>query len=342
VARRILDKLRKPVRLEGHDVSIGASIGISLFPNDGEDVESLLRSADTAMYHAKELGRGRFQFYAESMNTLALQRLSMENNLRKALDRSEFELYYQPQVDLATGRIVAIEALIRWNQPDLGLIMPSDFIPLAEETGLIVPIGDWVLRTACRQAKQWEVAGLGPLRMAVNVSGQQFWQKNFIPGLESALRAAQLQPSALEIEITESVLMRDGDETIATLEKLKAMGVRIALDDFGTGYSSLAYLRRFPVNVLKVDRSFIMGIAESPDDAAMAGAIVTMAASLKLDVVAEGVETQEQLDVLRRLAYPVVQGYMLARPLPAAQLESLLRRGSLLPQHSPREKVEVP
>ena len=331
VAKRILDSLLEPVHLEGHEVLVSGSIGISLFPDDGDDVETLLRNADTAMYHAKESGRGRYQFYTESMNAVAFQRLSMENSLRKALDRSEFELHYQPQVDVATGRIVGAEALIRWKHPDLGLIPPNEFIPVAEETGLIIPIGDWVLRSASRQAQAWEGAGRGPLRIAVNVSGHQFWQKNFILTVADALAEVGLPARALEIEITESVLMRQCEETVATLDELKTMGIKIAIDDFGTGYSSLAYLRRFPVDTLKVDRCFIRGIAENPDDEAMAGAIVAMAKSLKLEVVAEGVETIEQLEVLRRLGYPLAQGYLLGKPVPATVFESLLNDPCCVP-----------
>jgi diguanylate cyclase (GGDEF)-like protein/PAS domain S-box-containing protein len=319
VARRILDSLSEPFRLDEHEVVITASIGISVFPADGADVESLLKNADAAMYHAKDSGRNAFQFYSGSMNAAAFQRLALENSLRKALERGELMLYYQPQIDIDTGRIVGAEALIRWRHPDLGLVSPGDFIPLAEETGLILPIGEWVLRTACAQAKAWQEAGYPPLQISVNLSGRQFRQQHIVQTVEQAVRATGFDPRRLEVEITESILMHSAEETVQTLRQLKAMGLRVSVDDFGTGYSSLNYLTRFPIDTLKIDQSFVRDIATDPGDAAITAAIIAMARGLKLDVVAEGVETQDQLTYLRQRGCRLMQGYLFSRPVPAEE-----------------------
>jgi diguanylate cyclase (GGDEF)-like protein/PAS domain S-box-containing protein len=325
VARRILDSLSEPFRLDEHEVVITASIGISVFPADGTDVETLLKNADTAMYHAKDSGRNAFQFYSGSMNAAAFQRLALENSLRKAIEREELMLYYQPQIDIDTGRIVGAEALIRWRHPDLGLVSPGDFIPLAEETGLILPIGRWVLLSACSQGKSWQEAGYGPLQIAVNLSGRQFRQQHIVQTVEEAIRETGFDPRRLEIEITESILMRSAEETVQTLRELKAMGLRVSVDDFGTGYSSLNYLTRFPIDALKIDQSFVRDIAADPGDAAITAAIIAMARGLKLDVVAEGVETQDQLTYLRQRGCRLMQGYLFSRPVPAEEFVKQLQ-----------------
>jgi diguanylate cyclase (GGDEF)-like protein/PAS domain S-box-containing protein len=319
VARRILAKLAKPFHLDNHEVFVGASIGITLCPSDGTDSDTLLRNADSAMYHAKSQTKNNYQFYEQSMNEANLQRLSLENSLRRALERDEFRLYYQPQMDLRTGQIVGMEALIRWNHPEKGMVSPAEFIPLAEETGLIVPIGRWALRTACFQAKAWQQAGLNPLSISVNLSGQQFKHQSIREDITSALADSGLDARYLMIEITESILLQNTAATVAILREINDMGLRIAMDDFGTGYSSLNYLRRLPLYSLKIDRSFVQEIDTNPDDAAIAQAIIAMAHSLKLTVVAEGIETQEQMIFLRELGCDEMQGYLLSRPVPAAE-----------------------
>ncbi len=325
VASRILDALHEAFRLDAHEVVITGSIGISVFPNDGGDAETLLKNADAAMYHAKDAGRNGFQFYSGSMNAAAFQRLSLENSLRKALERGEFQLHFQPQIDVDAGTIFGAEALIRWRHPDLGLVSPAEFIPLAEETGLILPIGEWVLRQACAQARAWQDAGHGPLLIAVNLSGRQFRQQELVQTVEQALASAGLDPRHLELELTESILMRSVEETVDTLKQLKAMGLRVSVDDFGTGYSSLNYLTRFPIDTLKIDQSFVRGITTDPGDAAITAAIIAMARGLKIAVIAEGVETQDQLVYLRQRGCRLMQGYLFSRPVPAEQFELLLR-----------------
>ena len=324
VAHRVLDSLKGPFRLDAHEVFVTASIGISLYPDDGEDAETILKNADTAMYHAKDAGRNNYQFYNVSMNALALQRLSLEASLRRALDRDEFLLYYQPQVDVENWRVIGVEALMRWRHPDLGLVPPSDFIPVAEECGLIRPIGDWVLQRACAQIKQWQDRGHDSLRVAVNLSVHQFQQHDLVGAVERGASGAGLDPSSLELEITESVMMHKVEETIVILNNLKDRGVRICIDDFGTGYSSLSYLKRFPIAALKIDRSFIRDIATKPEDAAITAAIIAMARSLKIDVVAEGVETSAQRDFLSEQGCTLMQGFLFSRPLPAEDVTRLL------------------
>ena len=327
VALRILEVLKDHFVLEGHEVFITASIGISVYPSDGEDVEALLKNADTAMYHAKSAGRNRYQFYDGSMNSSASHRLSMETGLRRAIERDELVLHYQPQFDVRDGSIVGAEALVRWKHPELGLVPPADFIPLAEETGLIVPIGGWVLCKAFHQSRAWHRDGFGSLRIAVNLSGHQL-QPRFVRMLEELIRTAGFNPSFLELEITESVFMQRAEETIGMLNDLKSMGLRISIDDFGTGYSSLSYLKRFPVDTLKIDRSFVRDVATHPDDAAITVAIIAMARSLELETIAEGVETREQLVFLQQQGCSLMQGFLLGRPVPAEEFTRALRKNA--------------
>jgi diguanylate cyclase (GGDEF)-like protein len=329
VAASVLRELARPNIVTGQELHADASIGIALYPRDGDCVETLMRNADAAMYHAKESGRANYQFFNTQMNERVSRRLSTENSMRRALDQDDFTLHYQPLINLATGQLEAAEALLRWPQTDNRFISPVEFIPVAEDTGLIVPLGEWVLRTACAQAKAWQVQQPG-LRIAVNLSARQFRQKNLIGMIENVLASTGLAPELLELELTESILMDNVEETLLTLGHLKSMGVRIAIDDFGTGYSSLAYLKRFPIHTLKIDRSFVRDISNDPDDAAIVTAIIFMARNLKLKVTAEGVETEEQADFLRSLDCDLVQGFHFDRPLPALEFGS--RLGAKKPQ----------
>jgi diguanylate cyclase (GGDEF)-like protein/PAS domain S-box-containing protein len=342
VARRILKTLEEPFRLDGQDVLVGGSIGISLYPHDGEDVEALLRNADSAMYHVKDSGRGTFEFYDRSMNAKARERLAMEGSLRKALERGELLLHFQPQVDTDTGAIVGAEALVRWNHPDRGLVPPLEFIPLAEETGLILPIGEWVLKSACAQGKAWRDAGHGGLMMAVNLSGRQFRQQPLSRVVREAVDGTGFDPKSLELELTESVLMRDADETVRTLRELRSQGPRISVDDFGTGYSSLSYLSRFPIDTLKIDRSFVRGITSGRGEAAIAAAIIAMARGLGLGVVAEGVESREQRDSLRGHGCRMMQGYLFGKPVPAEEFAGLLARSPAARTGAPGGRAVAP
>jgi diguanylate cyclase (GGDEF)-like protein/PAS domain S-box-containing protein len=332
IARRLLDECGVPFLVAGHDLTVTPSIGISIFPQDGKDIETLLGNADVAMYKAKELGRNTFQFYAAEMNTATLERLLMESNLRRALKQNEFVLHYQPLVSLQSGLIIGVEALIRWQHPDLGTIMPDRFIHVAEETGLINPIGDWVLAEACGQAQAWINAGLPPMVMAVNVAPVQFRQAGFVEAVAGGLAASGLEAGLLELEVTERTVMHDADINIGTLSALNRMGVELALDDFGTGYSSLAYLKRFPVGKLKIDRSFIRDLEVDADDQAIASTIVSMGRNLRLTVLAEGVETVEQLRLLRNMGCDMAQGFLFSRALPAAEMSELLRTQPFLYQ----------
>jgi diguanylate cyclase (GGDEF)-like protein/PAS domain S-box-containing protein len=317
IAQKLLDTIAQPIRVEGHELFVTTSIGIALFPNDGETAEALLKNADHAMYRAKDVGRNSYQLCTPAMNSRALERLSLENAMRRALERGEFVLHYQPQINLATNEIDGMEALMRWNHPTQGLVQPATFIPIAEETRLIVPMGEWALREACRQAKEWQKTKYPTLRMAVNLSPRQFQHGDLRTVIASALEESGLSPSSLELEITESTAMQNTERTVATLRALREMGVRIAIDDFGTGHSSLNYLRSFPLDTVKIDQAFIHEIESSPSDRAIVSAIIAMAHGLNLRVTAEGVETEEQLKFLRESGCEEVQGYLFGRPAPA-------------------------
>jgi predicted signal transduction protein with EAL and GGDEF domain len=324
VAKKILENLTRPYSVSGREISVSASIGVSLYPRDGADGETLLRNADVAMYRAKEDG-DTFRFYAPKMDQRVHETLEMEADLRRALERAELLLHYQPKVDLATGRITGAEALLRWQHPQRGLVAPGMFIPLAEETGLILPIGEWVLATACAQVRTWQRLGLDAVPVAVNLSARQFRKSDLAETVHRILRESGIAPRMLELELTESMIMRDPQVAAAAMQQLKALGVRLALDDFGTGYSSLNYLRRFSVDCLKIDRSFISDAASDPSAASVATSIVAIAHSLGLRSVAEGVETKEQLDFLRDCGCDSLQGYYFSRPVPAAEFAVLLR-----------------
>ena len=326
VARKLLDELAKPFSLLEHTLYISASIGITCYPQDGKDVQTLLRNADAAMYRAKEEGRNGYRFFSSEMNTEALATLTMTNSLGLALERQEFILHYQPRFDLISRRITGVEALIRWQHPDLGLVPAAQFIPLAEETGMIGSIWEWVLKTACTQAKAWQIAGLPPLRMAVNLSARQFRQHDLAQSIAVVLNEIGLDASALELEITETMVVQAPERTRLILAELKAMGIAISIDDFGTGYSSLSYLKRYPIDYLKIDRSFINGLPLDADDGAITRAIIAMAKSLKLRVVAEGVETLEQSTFLEAAGCEDGQGYLFSRPQAAPDLKQLLVR----------------
>ena len=323
----VLLALAAPLSLHGQELVMTGSAGLAAWPADGLDGPTLIQHAEVAMYRAKDLGRNAVQFYTPAMNARARERMALEGALRSALTQGEFELHYQPQVDLESGAVVGLEALIRWRHPSLGLVRPDRFIHLAEETGLIVPIGAWVLRTACRQSCEWQHAGLGPLRIAVNLSARQFAQPGLARDIQRVLDETGLAPTCLEIELTESLVMEDVEGAIRTMGELKLMGVKLSIDDFGTGYSSLSYLRRFPVDVLKIDRSFVRDIPGSEDDAAMVSAIIELARGLRMRVIAEGVETEAQLDYLKRRGCDEVQGHVYAQAASRADVEALLRTG---------------
>lgn len=318
------EAFRHPLPVDGYDFFITTSIGISLYPTDGSDMETLIKNADTAMYRSKEQGGNQYQFYLPEMNAKAAERLELETDLRRALERNEMVLYYQPKVDLQSGRIAGMEALIRWQHPERGMVSPAKFISLAEETGLIIPIGEWALRTACRQNKVWQTAGFPAVRVAVNLSARQFQQEDLVQTVERVLRETDLDPNDLELEITESVAMQDVERASSTLKKLKNLGVRISIDDFGLGYSSLGYLKKFPIDTLKIDQSFVRDIATDSYNAAIVTAVITLARSLNLKVVAEGVESREQQLFLQALQCDEMQGYLFSRPVPASSFEKLL------------------
>ncbi|MFZ5589416.1 MAG: putative bifunctional diguanylate cyclase/phosphodiesterase [Pseudomonadota bacterium] len=324
IVRKIQALLDAPFTVDGRDMHVSASIGITLYPLDEGDAESLIRNADTAMYHAKESGRNTFRLYTAELHVRAARRLALASGLHHALEWEEFVLHYQPQVDLRTGRLVGMEALLRWNHPEEGLIPPMEFIPVAEETGLIVPIGEWVLKTACTQIRVWGKQGFPPLRVAVNLSMQQVNHQVLIETVRRALAEAGIEPQYLDLELTESILMK-GPQTTACIEALDEIGVNFSLDDFGTGYSSLSYLKRFPIDHLKIDRSFVHDIATDPDDAAIVKAVIAMARALGMKVIAEGVETSEQLELLRGEGCDMIQGYYCSKPLPADELTELIR-----------------
>jgi diguanylate cyclase (GGDEF)-like protein len=319
VAKKLLGSFSTPFYVEGRELFVTASIGISIYPTDGETAETLLKHADTAMYRAKDLGRNHFQLYVSSMNTRVSERLAIETGLRRALERNELRLVYQPQIDLKSNELIAVEVLLRWHRPDGETVPPSDFIPVAEETGLIVPIGEWVLRTACRQAVAWHVAGAIGLQVSVNISGRQFRHGGLVESIRTTLDTTGLDPRNLELELTESII-QNAEATIATLRELSEMNVQIAIDDFGTGYSSLSYLNRLPINKLKIDRSFMKDLPHHSDGCAIVSAIITLAHSLRLKAVAEGVELPEQMEFLRALDCDGVQGFLISKPLPAEAL----------------------
>jgi diguanylate cyclase (GGDEF)-like protein len=329
--RRIMEAIAQPIVIDGHEFVMGSSIGVAVYPSDGGDADSLIKHAGIAMYRAKEVGRNNFQFYTPAMNEHAMERLRMEGDLRNALEREEFVLHYQPQVDLGTGKVIGVEALLRWHHPELGMVPPGRFIELAEEMGLIVPMGIWVLRTACRQSVEWQRAGLAPLRVAINLSARQFYQHDLVASIRSILDETGLPPHLLELELTESMMMNDVEHAVAILNKLKAIGVHLSIDDFGTGYSSLAYLKRFPIDLLKIDQSFVHDITVDSDDAAIVLSIISLAHSLRLKVIAEGVETAAQLAYLRQHGCDYMQGYYFSRALPGHECGRLLDGGAPLP-----------
>lgn len=328
VAERILTSVARPFEVAGREVFVTTSAGIAIYPGDGEDAGALVKNADSALSGAKAQGRNTYRFYTPDLNARALERLSLETGLRRALERGEFVLYYQPRVELASGRLLGAEALLRWVHPERGLVPPGSFIPLAEESGLIIPIGEWVVRAACAQSRAWQQAGYRPVRIAVNISARQFGHRALRDTVASALEESGLDPTHLEIELTEGLLMEHTDTVLATLGDLKAMGLLIAIDDFGTGYSSLSYLKRFPIDALKIDQSFVRDITTDGNAAAISAAIVGLARALRLNVIAEGVESREQAEVLIAQGCAEGQGYLYSRPLPADRFVEWLQRGT--------------
>jgi diguanylate cyclase (GGDEF)-like protein len=326
-ADKILEVLRSPHRIDEHNLHVTASIGIVTYPDDGTDCETLMKHADFAMYDAKDCGRDNRQFFKRDLNVRALERQSLEDGLHDALERQEFTLHYQPKINLETGDIVGVEALIRWCHPDLGLVPPAEFIPIAEECGLIVPIGRWVLGEACHQAQAWQDIGFAPIRIGINISAVELRAKDFVAGISLVLAETGLDARCLELELTETFLMQDSTPTSAVLHDLKQLGLKLALDDFGTGYSSLSYLKRFPIDTLKIDRSFVRSITTNSDDASIVCAVISMGKSLHMRVVAEGVETREQLAFLQGRECPFGQGYYFSRPVTGQACTQLLRRG---------------
>jgi diguanylate cyclase len=325
VARKLVSLVSVPLRLEGYDLCVTPSIGVALFPDHGGTAQALITNADAAMYQVKKSGRNGFQLFTPEMSTFFPDRLALERDLRKALERRELELHYQPKADVRTGATVGMEALVRWRHPERGLIVPDDFIPLAEETGIIIPLGHWVLHEACRQNRAWQELGLAPLRVAVNVSAAHLRHDDLADNVALALRETGLEAKYLEIEITESAVMQNASAALATLDRLSHMGIHLAVDDFGTGYSSLSYLKRFPLNTLKIDRSFIRDLTRNHNDAVIVRAIIALAHSLRLEVVAEGVEDEAQLRFLQSCSSDQYQGFLHGKPLPAADFERLLR-----------------
>jgi len=326
--------------IQGHTLNVSCSVGVSIFPEHGGDGETLIKNADAAMYSAKENGRNNFRFFAEDINALVMERLTLESSLRLALAKKELFLMYQPQMDIATGKIIGLEALLRWQHPDLGLVPPDKFIRIAENCGLIVPIGEWVLRAACSQARKWQDEGLPAMTVAVNVSAVQFRQEGFCELIRRLLHETSLAPEYLELELTESLLLANADVTLSVLKELKSMEVRLAIDDFGTGYSSFSYLRQFRVSKLKIDRSFIRDVAVNPDDAAITTAIISMAKSLNLKVIAEGVENEAQMTFLRGHQCDEIQGYYFSKPLAPDKVADKLRSNVAETQASGRQSQQ--
>lgn len=323
-ASRIIEAVSNSYMVDNHEIFVTGSIGISIYPTDSDDADDLIKNADIAMFKAKEHGKNSYAYYKKSMNEKSLKRLGMENKLRRALEREEFLLYFQPQLDIISGEISGMEALIRWEDPDLGLISPAEFIPLAEETGLIMPIGDWVLHSACSHNVLWQKAGIKPISISVNISSQQFKKMDLARTIVSALECSGLSPEHLILEITESLMMQNITDTTDKMHELRERGIRFEVDDFGTGYSSLSYLKRFPLHSLKIDRSFVKDISDNADDRSIVNAIIAMAHSLNLNVVAEGIETEGQLSFLAARGCNSIQGYLLSRPIPAQSVPALL------------------
>ena len=326
IARRMLEALRAPFRVADRELFVTASLGIAIYPLDGDSVETLLKNADTAMYCAKQLGRNNFQFFSASMNDTSRRKLELEERLRGALSRDELSVHYQPVRDVETGHVVAAEALVRWEDPEIGPVSPDEFIPVAEDAGLIDALGEGVLRAACAQSRAWQAAGLHPIRMAVNVSGHQVQRSGFVEKVAQILQETGLSPAHLELEITESTIMHDDERIDAEFAALDDMGITLALDDFGTGYSSLTYLRRFPISRIKIDRSFVDGIPYDSENLAVSAAIISMAHHLAMTVVGEGVETQEQAQCLRELGCDELQGYLFSPAVPAREFVRFLDR----------------
>ena len=324
-AERLINSMTAEFLVQGHSLRISCSIGVSIFPKHGTDCETLIKNADAAMYGAKDGGRNNFRFFSDEINEQVMERLTLARGLRSALEKEQLFLVYQPQMEIATGRITGLEALLRWQHPELGLVPPDRFIRIAENSGLIVPIGEWVLRTACRQARKWQDDRLPPVSMAVNVSAVQFRQQGFCDLIRRVLRETGLAPQYLELELTESLLLADAEVTLSVVEELKAIGITLAIDDFGTGYSSFSYLRQFRVSKLKIDRSFIKDSATNPDDSAITAAIISMAKSLRLKVIAEGVENEAQMSFLRKHQCDEIQGYYFSKPLPAGDVADTLQ-----------------
>ena len=326
VAQKILDAFERPLAIGPLQAHVNTSIGVALYPRDGHDVDALIRNADVAMYRSKDLGGGIYQFFNSEMSRQTQRRVQLETHLRLALGRNELEVRYQPKVDIASGRLTGCEALTSWVHPAIGSVPPSQFIPVAEESGLIVPIGDWVLHTACAQSKAWLDAGLGAVAVAVNISARQFHRQDVVAWVMETLHATGLPPQLLELELTESLIAEDPDNVAATIKALRAEGVRFAIDDFGTGYSSLGYLKRFPVDSLKIDQSFVKNVGSEPDDEAISLAVISLAHSLRLKVIAEGVESEAQRDFLLKHGCDEIQGYFFSRPLPALEFAEALKR----------------
>jgi diguanylate cyclase (GGDEF)-like protein len=335
VAQKILNSLRAAFSLGGTEQHVSGSVGIAVYPEDGRDAQTLMKNADTAMFHGKGIGKNTYQYFTAQMNIAVKRRMTLESALRRAVMQKDFVLHYQPQVNLETGEIVAVESLVRWKTVDSGTVMPGDFIPLAEETGLIGEIGEWVLREACRQNKEWQDRGLPPRRMAVNLSARQFTDKAFLDTVIRVLEDTRLDPKWLELEITESQVMRQTEGVILLLGRLSEMGVHLAIDDFGTGYSSLSYLKRLPIQKLKIDQSFIRDITVDPNDAAIVVAIINMARSLDLETIAEGVETAGQLALLRAKGCRTGQGFYFSAPVSAESVYLVLRQNNLYAREAP-------
>jgi diguanylate cyclase (GGDEF)-like protein len=326
IAARMNASISEPIELAHHELTATASIGIAIYPKDDETGERLVKSADTAMYRAKDLGRNRYAFFTQEMTERVEGQLRLEADLQRAIRNGEFVLHYQPRVAAATRRVVSIEALLRWNQPQVGLVPPGRFVPLLEESGLMIPVGAWVLRTACRQNKAWQDAGLPPMRVSVNISSRQFRNESLVETIREALESSGLAAEWLEVELTESLLVQNAESAVATLKRLKALGVAISIDDFGTGYSSISYLKRFPIDCLKIDSSFVHDLHSSAKDAAIVEAISALARSLGIGLVAEGVEEARQADFLRARYCTEMQGFLFSRPLPPDEVVNALRR----------------